>query len=347
MSNVPQAAEAPIGQGGMGLTPEESRKVDAANPAKVAAAAAAKAEEKRKKAAADKAKAAREAKKKARYDAQMAQWETTFKQQYPQYAWMFDEIDRTKYADVFNLFNRKIDPKVGLTDDRFEQEFQSTSWYREIQSSNKIAEINNAVGTLDWGPGTLSRFANKAVGMGWKEDQLKQEAYKEIFAKNQLGEYLNKQAVDTVRNTGNYLRFQNTAKQFFTTLGADKIEKALTGQITEDDVLTGLRAATKLKYSHLSEAIDAGQTLEDLAADYKKTAASILERNENDIDMTNPDFEKALAFDDGKGKRMMTTGEWARTLKTDNRYGWGSTQNAIDTGRKIAMNIVKSFQRGF
>lgn len=344
---APQKTEQPLGQGGMGLTPTEAKAVRDANvnAARDKAARAAADEKKRK--AAEKAKQAAAEKKKNKQAAAMAQWETTFKTQYPQYAWMFDELDRTKYADVFDLFMRKIDPKKGLTDERFQNEFKGTSWYREIQSSNMVNNINAQVGTLEWGPGALSRFVTKAIGYGWKEDQLKQEAYKEIFAKDPMGKYVNQQAVDTVRNTANYLRYQNTAKQYFMQLGEDKIEKALTGQLTDDDIQTGLRVAAKLKYSHLAEAIDAGQTLEDLTADYKKVAASVLERPAESIDMTNPDYEKAIAFDDGKGKRMMTTGEWSRLLRTDSKYGWQRTQGAIDTGRRIAMNIVQSFQRGF
>jgi dsDNA-specific endonuclease/ATPase MutS2 len=33
-------------------------------------------------------------------------WEPLFKQNYPQYSWMFTDLDRTKYADVFDLFKR-------------------------------------------------------------------------------------------------------------------------------------------------------------------------------------------------------------------------------------------------
>lgn len=158
---------------------------------------------------------------------------------------------------------------------------------------------------------------------------------------------MNPTAVKTVRNTANYLRYQNTAKQYFMRLGDDKIEKVLTGQLTDDDVATGLRVAAKMKYQHLAEAIDAGQTLEDLTADYKKIASGLLEKPEESIDMSDADFERAIAYDDGKGKRMLTTGEWARLLKTDKKYGWERTQQAVDLGRQIGMNIVNSFQRGF
>lgn len=354
MSNTaPEVVMPPAGQAEPGLSKREQQMEQAAattatlSASRRQAAAKAKAEEEKKRKEAEKKKQQRRKQQQAKREQELAQWETTFKQQYPQYAWMFDDLDRTKYGDVFDLFLRKIDPKEGLTDDRFEEEFKGTSWYREIQASNKVADINAEIGTLDWDPGTLSKFVNTAIGMGWKDEQLKQEAFKQVFAKNPVGEYLNPNAVKAVRQTANYLRYQNTAKQYFMQLGEDKIEKALTGQLTDDDVVNSLRVAAKMKYQHLAEAIDAGQTLEDLTSDYKKVAAQLLEKPEESIDMSTPDFETAIAFDDGKGKRMLTTGEWSRLLKTDKKYGWESTQQAVDLGRRIGMNIVQSFQRGF
>jgi len=321
-------------------TAQEKSSRDAAARQKKEAEAAKKAEtEKRRK--------ARQTAQQERQAAKTARWEQTFQTQYPQYAWMFTELDRTKYADVFNLFNKAVDPKTGYTADRFQTEFAATSWYREIQSSNKIQEIRDTVGTLDWDAGSLSKFVTRAVGQGWSGDQLGQEAYKEIFAKGLNNQYINQKAVEQIRKTAPYLRYQNAAKSYFTTLPEDKIQRVLTGALTEEDVLASLRESTKLKYSHLSAAIDAGQTLEDLSADYKKTAAGLLERNENDIDMTSPDFEVALAYTDGSTKRMLTTGEWAKLLRTDKRYGWERTEQAREIGSRIATNIVQQFQRGF
>jgi hypothetical protein len=335
------------------LDPREQMLVNQANKAaqsttaNQAAAQAKKEAEAAKKAEAEKRRKTRQAKQTERRAARAARWEQTFAQQYPQYAWMFTELDRTKYADVFDLFNKAVDPKNDYTPERFQQEFAGSSWFREIQSSNKLQEIKSSVGTLEWDPGTLSKFVTRAVGQAWTGDQLAQEAYKEVFQKGFDGKYVNQVAVDQVRKTAPYLQYKNTARAYFTTLPDDRIERVLKGEVTQEDVLSGLREATKLKYNHLSTAIDAGQTLEDLAADYKKTAADLLERDMNDIDMTLPDFEVALAYTDGGAKRMLTTGEWAKLLRTDKRYGWNRTEQARQIGSDIATTIVQQFQRGF
>ena len=335
------------------LDPREQMLVDQANKA-VADKAAAKAasaaktvaekkrlaEEKKK----NKAAAAKEREKQA---AAVAGWEQTFTEQYPQYGWMLTDLDKTKYSDVFGLFQKAVDPKSGYTDERFQKEFGASSWFREVQSSNKAFEIKNAVGTLDWDGATYGKLLSKAVNMGWTGDQLKQESYKELFAKKDDGSYRNPIAVEQVKQTTPYLTYARTAKSFFSSIPQERLEKVLSGEITPDDVVAGLREAAKLKYSHLAPAIDAGQTLEDLTGDYRTVASRLLEKPETDIDMSNADYEVALSYQDGASKRMMTTGEWQRMLKTDKKYGWERTKQAVDLGRDIGLNIVKSFQRGF
>jgi hypothetical protein len=276
-----------------------------------------------------------------------ANWEQTFINQYPQYGWMLTDLDRTKYGDVFNLFQKAINPKTKYTNERFQAEFGASSWFREVQSSNKAFEIKTAIGTLDWDASSYGKLLSSAVNMGWTGDQLKQESYKQLFAKKDDGTYINPVAVDQVKTTSPYLTAMKTAKAFFSSAPQDRMEKVLSGEITNEDFVGGLRASAKLKYAHLAPAIDAGQTLEDLTSDYRTVASKLLERPETDIDMSNADYEVALSYQDGSTKRMMTTGEWQRMLKSDKKYGWEKTKQAVDLGREIGLNIVKSFQRGF
>lgn len=313
---------------------------------KAASSAQAAAEKKR---LADEAKKKRQATRRANQaqNAANAGWEQTFIDQYPQYGWMLTDLDRTKYADVFNLFQKVINPKSKYTNERFQAEFGASSWYREIQSSNKAFEIKTAIGTLDWDGPSYGKLLSSAVNMGWTGDQLKQESYKQLFAKKDDGTYVNPIAVDQVKTTSPYLTAMKTAKAYFSVPPQDRMEKVLSGEITNEDFVGGLRASAKLKYAHLAPAIDAGQTLEDLTSDYRTVASKLLERPEADIDMSNADYEVALAYQDGSSKRMMTTGEWQRMLKSDKKYGWEKTKQAVDLGREIGLNIVKSFQRGF
>ena len=335
---------------GPALDPREQMLVGQANKTaadKAAASAAATAEKKR--LAAEEKKKRQEARRTANQKeaAANAGWEQAFATQYPQYGWMLTDLDRTKYADVFNLFQKAVAPKTEYTDARFQAEFGGSSWFRELQSSTKAFEIKTAIGTLDWDGASYGKLLSNAVNYGWKDEQLKQESYKQLFAKKDDGTYFNPNAVEQVKTTAPYLSAIKTAKSYFSVASQDRMEKVLSGEITNEDFLGGLRATAKLKYAHLAPAIDAGQTLEDLTGDYRTVASKLLERPEADIDMSNPDYETVLSYQDGSSKRMMTTGEWQRMLKSDKKYGWEKTKQAVDLGREIGLNIVKSFQRGF
>jgi hypothetical protein len=335
------------------LDPREQMLVGQANEAVAtknakAAAAAARAEAEKKRVAAETKKKRQKAKaEKVAQATERANWEPRFIEQYPNYSWMITDLDKTKYPDVFELFSKAVNPKNAYTDERFQKEFGATSWYREIQSSNKAFEIKAAVGTLAWDGPTYGKLLSDAVNFGWKDEQLKQETFKRAFTKNVDGSYTNPNVVEQIKTMPEYSKYAVTAKSFFSTIPQDRIEKVLTGELTDIDIVAGLRESAKLKYSHLSPAIDAGQTLQDLTGDYRAVASRLLERPEDDIDMSNADYEVALAYQDGSTKRMMTTGEWQRLLKTDKKYGWEKTKQAVDLGRDIGLNIVKSFQRGF
>jgi hypothetical protein len=101
----------------------------------------------------------------------------------------------------------------------------------------------------------------------------------------------------------------------------------------------------KQRYGHLSELIDQGVTLEDLASNYRQSAAKLLEIDPNQIDMSQGDYEVALSFGEEGKKRAMTTGEWERLLRTDARYGWEKTENAKSEARSLASNIAEAFGR--
>ena len=142
-----------------------------------------------------------------------------------------------------------------------------------------------------------------------------------------------------------YLGVQLTAKAYFNNASPAAIERVLTGQITSDDFARQQRELAKTRYGHLSGLIDQGVTLEDLAANYKSPAAKLLEIDPNQIDMSQADYEVALAYDDNGNKRAMTTGEWEKMLRSDPRYGWEKTNNAKTEARALASNIAQAFGR--
>lgn len=275
-------------------------------------------------------------------------WETSFKQYFPAKAWLLTDLDRAKYPQLFDLLKRADSQKYYDTAEgraRFSAELEGTDYYRELASSGKVRDIKAIVGDVGFESTDFSRFVTQAINFGWTGDRLKQETYKEVFRRNPDGTYANPTAVTRTRQSNDFLSVGLIAKNFFNKASEDAVTKVLTGEMTTEDFQRQQRTIAKTRYSHLSDLIDQGVTLEDLASSYKQSAAKLLEVDPNSIDMSDANYEIALAYDGDKGKRTMTTGEWERLLRTDSRYGWEKTENAKSEARSLASNIAQAFGR--
>jgi hypothetical protein len=276
-------------------------------------------------------------------------WETSFRTNFPSRAWILTDVDRTKYPQLFALLAKADKDKMYDSTEgqkRFLAELEGTDYYKELATSGKVRDIKAIVGDLGFESTDFTRFVNQSINFGWTGDRLKQETYKEVFRKNPDGSYANPTAVARATKGADYLSVGNIAKAYFNTASEAGIQSVLTGSITNDDFARQQREIAKTRYSHLSSLIDQGVTLEDLSASYKSSAAKLLELDPNSIDMSQAQYEVALAYGGENGqKRTMTTGEWERLLRTDARYGWEKTENAKSEARSLATNIAQAFGR--
>ena len=274
-------------------------------------------------------------------------WEATFRATFPSKAWLLDQ-DRTKYPQLFALLQKAHDEKYYESTEgqaRFAAELQGVDFYTELAASGKVKEIKKIVGDLGFDSTDFSKFVTDSINFGWTGDTLKAETYKEVFRRNPDGTYANPTSVKRTTVGNDYLNVQLIAKNFFNSAPQSSIESVLTGTITTQDFQRQQREIAKKRYGHLSDLIDQGVTLEDLAGNYKQTAAKLLEVDPNTIDMSAADYEVALAFGEEGKKRAMTTGEWEKLLRTDARYGWEKTENAKTEARSLANNLAQAFGR--
>ena len=278
-------------------------------------------------------------------------WEPLFKQNYPQYAWMFTDLDRTKYADVFTLFSKAIDPKTGkqiMTDEEFDRRYAGTTFYRELETSKKGRELSAAIGNFTWGSGNLAKFLTKATQFGYEGENLKQQAYKDLFSKVD-GKYVNDLAIKEVRASTPYLALKDIGKQYFWDIADSQVEQVLAGTpnadgvaVSRDDLIRKARLAAKATYGHLSEQIDAGLTLEDLSASYKEKAARLLELDPNTINFAT-DFSDALNYRKDGQPRVLSMSEWETELRTNDKYKYSFTKQANQDATSIGLAIARAF----
>ena len=278
---------------------------------------------------------------------QSTDWEASFRSTFPAKGWLLDQ-DRTKYPQLFALLQKAHDEKYYESTEgqaRFAAELQGVDFYTQLASSGKVREIKSIVGELGFDSTDFSKFVTDSINFGWTGETLKAETYKEVFRKNPDGTYANPTSIKRATVGNDYLNVQLIAKNFFNSAPQSSIESVLTGTITTQDFQRQQREIAKQRYGHLADLIDQGVTLEDLAGNYKQTAAKLLEVDPNTIDMSQGDYEVALSLGEEGKKRAMTTGEWEKLLRTDARYGWEKTENAKTEARSLANNLAQAFGR--
>lgn len=278
-------------------------------------------------------------------------WEENIRKYFPKQAWLLDEVDRGTNADLFDLLKEYSVPRP-LTQEElaiFSARLENTGYYKNLATSGKIREIKAVVGDLGFDTTDFTRFINRAINLGWEGARLTQETYREVFSTNPDGSYVNPTAAQRALKSNDYLGLANISRAYFNPVGTNtansRIVRVLTGEQNAEDFTRQERELAKQRYGHLSPLIDQGLSLEDIASNYKRTAAAILERDENSIDMTQADYEIALRFGEEGKQRVMTNGEWERLLRTDPRYGWEKTENAKAEARSLANTVVQAFGR--
>jgi hypothetical protein len=276
-------------------------------------------------------------------------WEQLFIKNNPAKAWYLTDLDRNKYPQLFAILKEYALPRPLTVEEQsaFAAKLDGTDFFRELSTSGKVREIKNVVGELGFDSTDFTQFVHTAINMGYTGDRLKQETYKEVFKTGADGKYVNPTALARATKSADYLNVVNDARAYFNTAGADQasVQSILTGGITREDFQRQQREIAKKRYPHLADLIDQGVSLESLAGNFKNTAAELLEVDPNTLDMSAADYEVAINFGEEGKKRVMSTGEWDRLLRTDSKYGWEKTNNAKQEARGLAANLVQAFGR--
>jgi hypothetical protein len=276
--------------------------------------------------------------------AEMPNWEDEVRRNYAKYAWMLDDLDRAKYSDVFDLLKEAVNPQTKITDPAvFLARFEATSWYQELATKQMGRKVRAQVGALSFDPSNYAKFLNNAMRMGWEDDVLKSEAYKEVFRRNDDGSFANPNAVGEARKSSDYLSIGRIGSAYLSQMSDDRIIETLTGTTTQDDLLRIYREKAKVNNPHLAAAIDAGVTLEDLAYDYRKAASDVLGLPLNAVPLSEDFLGQALKTGEPGKYRVMTTNEWKTQLKSNPDYGYQFTANA----RKEVNDVVQKLEKAF
>lgn len=280
-------------------------------------------------------------------------YEDIVRRDYPQFAYLLDNADLFG-PDVVAALKNAV--RFGWTAERFQGAISSTSYWKNTtgaakrfdaatpadqqslieKTSQELAQITE-FGELD--PTQVATFTRDMARRGITGDALNKFAYSFIF----------KQGVDTeaarqAMESENASAIKKIAKAYGSSLNDASVRDYLEQGKTPAEVARIYKEKLKGQFPHLASQLDADLTFDDIVGDYRRVAASILERQETEIDFQKPEFLEAIASRDDKGNtRQLSLGEWVSKLKKDDRYGYSKTKTAIRDAQNLAGSIARSF----
>jgi hypothetical protein len=202
------------------------------------------------------------------------------------------------------------------------------------QVSNLSAEASGLGVSLD--DATLQKIARDSLREGWNDAQVRaaigSEALKNpaLISQTTLTKY-KQMASDYGVN------WSNDGLSYWVKQGIQNGN--------DNGFLDQVRAYSKQLYPTIAADIDKGITVSQYFDPYKQLAAQTLELNANDIDLSDPKWQRSIMALDPKTneRRPMTMYEWQQTLKTDPTYGWDKTKGGHDAATQMATGLAQIF----
>lgn len=108
---------------------------------------------------------------------------------------------------------------------------------------------------------------------------------------------------------------------------------------------TYYQAQAKSMYPTMAASIDAGITPQAYMDPYKSVAANLLGVNPDSIDLTQPQYMRAVTQKDPKTgvPTAMSLYDWQNTVMNDPQYGYMKSQNAVDRSSALVAGLGQMF----
>ena len=278
------------------------------------------------------------------------------REMFPAYAYLVDADAGGFGADVRKIIVNAV--LQNYSANRLLGELQGTSYF-QTTSANQRAFDGLKPGDKDAQVATYQETIVNQYGRGKLDDvQLRDIATK--AARNglrgvQLQNFVFSQYLNTAKKAGQQAaamageqmdQIRALGNKYFVKPSQDDINSVMTGAVGIADLENRYKTDAKSLYPHLSELIDSGSSLQDIARPYIRAAAEVLGMSEDQIDMVSPASKYRLALENVSGDgqpRRMTLSEWVRTLRTDSKFDYQYTPQANMDATNIGLTIARAF----
>jgi len=277
--------------------------------------------------------------------------------------WTSDELKNYFGEDVIKLLLEISDPKgqwdTNSTEGRLaiQRAFKATNYFisrsSAIQNWDKKSDADKTesiektkrslaskYGDLQFNDATLTDLATKILRSALDPIAQEQLIFGTAYEKTPT----------VVAGGEDAAKLRTIAKKFgFNPIDLDdQIKSILTGKvyaptgtvITEDSFRQNAKTSALAVYPHLKTQFDAGLTLDDIFSPYRSIIAKTLEKTENEIDISDPDFSRFLG---NSQKGQMALGDVLETIRTNPKYGFQFTRQANQEATNIGLAIARAF----
>lgn len=293
----------------------------------------------------------------------VASWEDTFKQKFPQYAYLLDV--NVFGQDMGDVLRRAVTEKwydsdqletlmtQGVTGTNYyrttttnQQAFDKlTPANRESLVGEKMRVLKDTFGNLQFSDQQLMEIATKATRDGKQGKALDLFVYQQALATvpGATG-FVATTPASRVLSSSEADRIRSIGRDYGVRLSDQEVQDVLTGRKSEEDLRQSYKLVARKLYKGAEEDIDAGLTIQQIFAPYRQYAAAVLEKAPDQIDFIDKNgvptvYADALQGDEGP----LSLGQWLRKLKTDPKYGYQYTSQANAEVSSMVSTLEKAF----
>jgi hypothetical protein len=293
-------------------------------------------------------------------------WMEIFRQDYPAYSdWTTASVTEHFGQDFIDILNTVAQGTIEYSDEELKALLKNTKYFTAITDKqylfdtqrtgvqdDLVATARRAIiseyADVGLSETDLADLSKTVARSGLTGTGLKQAVYQYAFRRAAAAPT----ATDT-KMVANVLQgadadaIRQSARAYGYPVSDAEVQAALTGgmyngvAVSSESILQKAQKAAKGAYSHLSDQIDSGLSLEDIFGNYKRYAANVLELDESQIDFTkDPKWQSAFGT---KESGQMSLGNWVTKLKSDSQYGYQNTKQANQDANSLALAIAKAF----
>ena len=283
-------------------------------------------------------------------------WRNAAREMYPQYYAIVRNI-----PEIAQLLEKAINESY--TPEKFQAELEQTNWFQQTSGSAREWEINSqrdpasAQRKIDEQIVTIRDLALSSFGVRLSDERLSQLAEDSLrfgwsnrFLQNAIGDVATTSTTGISQLREGYIgqQLRKTADDYGISVSDATfnqwVNKVAVGQESTATFQDYARVQAKNLFPSISDRIDAGETFQQIIDPYRESAASLLEIDGGTIDFKQPDWIKAVTYQDEKGQqRPMSFTEWNDYVRQNRSFGYEYTEQAQRRAYQVANSLANLF----